>query len=243
MKLFKHFHGTDIPVAPFEITMPSSRRSQNLPLKNFLIKIEEIFWQIQTDAAVKVKADAARKVKTDVAAKIIVDAAVKANVADAAVNVNCSRNFKKHIIDNFKAAKTREIHVIDLQRQTNAAASLFSSVVVHHFVWFLYADLVFHFSVFSSEFRNQNIVNWCTCKSHSFHKNQIISFYCLHSSWLLFQISYKKVLSDRTDLQKSLSRTKLRSKERVINEEILLYRINSVTMTVNLLNDDSRLSV
>jgi len=62
------------------------------------------------------KADVAHKVKTDVAAKIIVDAAVKANTADAAAKVNCFRNFKRHIINNFKAAKKiRETHVIELQ--------------------------------------------------------------------------------------------------------------------------------
>ncbi len=101
--------------------MPSSRRSQNLPLKHSLIssrissRSKTSSDKFKTDAVVKVKADAARKVKTDVAAKIIVD---------AVVNVNCSRNFKRHIIDNFIAAKkTHETHVIDLQRQTNAISS------------------------------------------------------------------------------------------------------------------------
>ncbi len=90
MKLFKLFTVL-IFFQPFVIIMPSSRRSQNLPLKHSLIssrissRSKTSSDKFKTDAAVKVKADAARKVKTDVAAKIIVD---------AAVNVNCSRNFK-----------------------------------------------------------------------------------------------------------------------------------------------------
>jgi len=100
--------------------MPSSRRSQKLPLEDSLIPSS--ISSRSKKPSDKVKADAARKVKTDVAARIIVDAAVKANTADAAVKVNCLRNFKRHIIDNFKAAKkARETHVIELQRQTNAA--------------------------------------------------------------------------------------------------------------------------
>ncbi len=120
MKLFKLFTVL-IFFQPFVIIMPSSRRSQNLPLKHSLIssrissRSKTSSDKLKTDTVVKVKADAARKVKTDVAAKIIVD---------AVVNVNCSRNFKRHIIDNFKAAKkTCEAHVIDLQRQTNAISS------------------------------------------------------------------------------------------------------------------------
>jgi len=108
--------------------MPSSRRSQNLPLKDSLIfsstssRSKKPSDKAKADAADKVKADVARKVKADVAARIIVEAAVKANTAGVAVKVNCSRNFKKHIIDNFKAAKkARETHVAELQRRANAA--------------------------------------------------------------------------------------------------------------------------
>ncbi len=118
------FHSANIlvvsPLPISEAIMPSSRRSQNLPLEDSLI-----FSSISSRSnkpSGKAKADAARKVKTDVAAKIIVDAAAKANTADAAVKANCPRNFKRHIIDNFKAAKkTCETHVVELQRQTNAA--------------------------------------------------------------------------------------------------------------------------
>jgi hypothetical protein len=46
-----------------------------------------------------------------------------------------------------------------------------------------------------------------------------------------------------SDLLKSFSRMKLRSKERVIHEEVLLHSINSVTVTVNLLGDGLRLPV
>jgi len=81
------------------------------------------------------KADAARKVKGDAAAKAIVDAAAKANTAGAAAKANCSRNFKRHIIDNFKAAKkTCETHVVELQRQSHEVDLQFSLIVVHRSV-------------------------------------------------------------------------------------------------------------
>ncbi len=109
--------------------MPSSRRSQKLPLENSLIlsstsstKKPSDKVKAKADAADKVKADAARKVKADAAARIIVETAVKANTADAAVKVNSSRNFKRQIIDSFKAVKkAREAHVVELQRRANAA--------------------------------------------------------------------------------------------------------------------------
>ncbi len=91
--------------------MLSSLRSQKLSLENSLILSSISSTKKSSD---KVKADAARKVKTDVAARIIVKTAVKANTADAAVKVNCFRNFKRHIIDNFKAAKKAcETHVVE----------------------------------------------------------------------------------------------------------------------------------
>jgi len=109
--------------------MPSSRRSQKLPLEDPLIpsstsstKKSSDKAKAKADAAGKAKADAARKVKADVAARTIVETAVKANTADAAVKVNCLRNFKEQIIDSFKAAKkARETHVVELQRRANAA--------------------------------------------------------------------------------------------------------------------------
>jgi len=109
--------------------MPSSRRSQKLSLENSLIlsstsstKKPSDKAKAKADAADKAKANAARKVKADVAARIIVETAVKANTADAAVKVNCSCNFKRQIIDSFKAAKkARKTHVVKLQRQANAA--------------------------------------------------------------------------------------------------------------------------
>jgi len=100
--------------------MPSSRRSQNLPLKDSLIPSS--ISSRSKKPSDKVKADVARKAKADVAARIIVEAAVKANTVDAAVKANCLRNFKRHIIDNFKAAKkARKTHVAELQRRANAA--------------------------------------------------------------------------------------------------------------------------
>ncbi len=99
--------------------MPSSRRSQKLPLEDSLIPSSTSSTKKPSG---KAKADAARKAKADAAARIIVETAAKANTADAAAKANCPRNFKKHIIDNFKAAKkAREAHVVELQRQTNAA--------------------------------------------------------------------------------------------------------------------------
>jgi len=111
--------------------MLSSRRSQNLSLEDSLIP-SSISSRLKKPSG---KADAVRKVKADVAAKIIVDAAVKANTADAAAKANCPRNFKKHIIDNFKAAKkTHETHVVELQRQSDEVDLQFSLIIVHHSV-------------------------------------------------------------------------------------------------------------
>ncbi len=97
--------------------MSSSRRSQNLSLKNSLVFLSILLRSKKPFNKVKaIKADAARKVNADVAARIII------NIADAAVKVNYLRNFKKHIINNFKAAKkAREAHVVKLQRRTNIA--------------------------------------------------------------------------------------------------------------------------
>jgi len=72
-----------------------------------------------------VKANAARKAKANVATKIIINAAIKANTvkvntADAAFKVNYLRNFKKHIINNFKVTKkARETYVLKFQRRAN----------------------------------------------------------------------------------------------------------------------------
>ena len=86
--------------------MPSSRRSQKLPLENPLIPSST-----SSRSKPSGKADAARKAKADAAARTIVEAAAKANTANAAAKANCPRNFKEHIIDNFKAAKNaRVIH-------------------------------------------------------------------------------------------------------------------------------------
>ena len=111
--------------------MSSSRRSQNLFLENSLIflsislRSKKSFNKAKADAANNVKADATRKVKANVAARIIIKTAIKVNTADVTVKVNFLRNFKKHIINNFKTAKkAREVHVVKLQRRTNAANSV-----------------------------------------------------------------------------------------------------------------------
>ncbi len=106
--------------------MSSSRRSQNLSLENSFIFLSILLRSKKSSDKVKaVKADAARKVNADVAARIIIKTAIKVNTADVTVKVNFLRNFKKHIINNFKTAKkAREVHVVKLQRRTNAANSV-----------------------------------------------------------------------------------------------------------------------
>jgi len=101
--------------------MSSSPRSQNLSLKNLLILLSILLRLKKSFNKVKVvKVNATRKVNANVAAKIIIKAAVKVNTAGVTVKANYLRNFKKHIINNFKAAKkTREAHVVKLQRRTN----------------------------------------------------------------------------------------------------------------------------
>ncbi len=120
------FHSANILVAPPtpQAIMLSSRRSQNLPLEDSLIP-SSISSRLKKPSD---KADAARKVKADAAA-------AKANTAGAAAKANCPRNFKGHIIDNFKAAKkTREAHAVELQRQSDEVDLQFSLTVVHHSV-------------------------------------------------------------------------------------------------------------
>jgi hypothetical protein len=104
--------------------MPSSRRSQNLPLEDPLTpsRTSSRSKKPSGKASGKAKADAARKAKADVAARTIVDAAAKANTVGAAAKANCPRNSKGHIIGNSKAAKkAREAHAVELRRQTDAA--------------------------------------------------------------------------------------------------------------------------
>ncbi len=109
--------------------MPSSRRSQNLPLEDPLIpsstssRSKKPSGKAKADAAGNAKADAARKAKADAAARTIVEAATaKANTAGAAAKANCPRNSKGHIIGNSKAAKkAREAHAVELQRRADAA--------------------------------------------------------------------------------------------------------------------------
>jgi len=122
------FHSANILVvfslSILEVIMSLSCQSQNLSLENSLI-LSSISSRSNKPFD-KVKADAARNIKTDVAVKIIVDAAVK---------VNCSRNFKRHIIDNFKAVKKAcETHVVELQRQSDEVDLQFSLIVVHYSV-------------------------------------------------------------------------------------------------------------
>ncbi len=108
--------------------MSSLRRSQKLSLKNLLIFLIILLRLKKSFNNVKVvKVNTARKVKANVATKIIINAIIKANTikvntVNVTVKANYLRNFKKHIINNFKAAKkTREAYVVKLQRRTNAA--------------------------------------------------------------------------------------------------------------------------
>ncbi len=100
--------------------MPSSRRSQKLPLEDPLIPSSTSSTKKPSG---KAKADAARKAKADAAARTIVEAATtKANTAGAAAKANCPRNSKGHTIGNSKAAKkAREAHAVELQRRADAA--------------------------------------------------------------------------------------------------------------------------
>ena len=133
-----------------------------------LIKIEETFWQSrrcpQSQGWRRCCYDPSYApslvARIVTAAKAIVDAAVKANTADAAAKANCSCNFKRHIIDNFKAAKkTCKAHVVELQRQSDEVDLQFSLIVVHRSVWYLHAVSSFHFSVSFSEFWI-SIISW-----------------------------------------------------------------------------------
>jgi hypothetical protein len=79
--------------------MPSSRRSQNLPLEDSLIPSSTSSRSKKpSDKAKAAKADAARKANADAAARTIVEAAAKANTAGTAAKANCLRNSKGHTI-------------------------------------------------------------------------------------------------------------------------------------------------
>jgi len=109
------FHSADILLAPPtpEAIMPSSRRSQNLPLEDSLIA---------SSIASRSKKPSG-KAKADAAARTIVEAAAnKANTAGAAAKADLPRNSKGHIIGNSKAAKkAREAYAAELQRCADAA--------------------------------------------------------------------------------------------------------------------------
>jgi len=59
----------------------------------------------------------------------------------------------------------------------------------------------------------------------------------LHDSRLFFEIDYEIIFSDLEDLSRSVFESKLRSKKRVIHEEILLNSIDGIKVTVNLFDD------
>ncbi len=65
----------------------------------------------------------------------------------------------------------------------------------------------------------------------------------LHDSRLIFEIDYEIIFSDLEDLSRSVFESKLRSKERVIHEEILLNSIDDIKVTVNLFDNIFRASV
>ncbi len=65
----------------------------------------------------------------------------------------------------------------------------------------------------------------------------------LHDSRLFFEIDYEIIFSDLDDLSRSVFESELRSKGRVIHEEILLNSIDGIKVTVNLFDDSFETSV
>jgi len=65
----------------------------------------------------------------------------------------------------------------------------------------------------------------------------------LHDSRLFFKVGYEAIFSGLDDLSRSAFGSKLRSKGRVIHEEILLNSIDGIKVTVNLFDDSFGTSV
>ena len=65
----------------------------------------------------------------------------------------------------------------------------------------------------------------------------------LHDPRLIFEVDYEAIFSGLEDLSRSAFGSKLRSKERVIHEEILLNSIDGIKVTVNLFGDSFEASV
>ena len=59
----------------------------------------------------------------------------------------------------------------------------------------------------------------------------------LHDSRLFFKVGYEAIFSGLDDLSRSAFGSELRSKGRVIHEEILLNSIDGIKVTVNLFGD------
>jgi len=59
----------------------------------------------------------------------------------------------------------------------------------------------------------------------------------LHDSRLFFEIDYEVIFSCLMHLAGSFFESELRSERRVIHEEILLYSIDDIEVTVNLFGD------
>jgi len=65
----------------------------------------------------------------------------------------------------------------------------------------------------------------------------------LHDSRLFFKVGYEAIFSGLDDLSRSAFGSELRSKGRVIHEEILLNSIDDIKVTVNLFDDSFGTSV
>jgi hypothetical protein len=65
----------------------------------------------------------------------------------------------------------------------------------------------------------------------------------LHDSRLFFKVGYEAIFSGLDDLSRSAFGSELRSKGRVIHEEILLNSIDGIKVTVNLFDDSFGTSV
>ncbi len=65
----------------------------------------------------------------------------------------------------------------------------------------------------------------------------------LHDSRLFFKVGYEAIFSGLDDLSRSAFGSELRSKGRVIHEEILLNSIDGIKVTVNLFDESFGTSV
>jgi len=71
----------------------------------------------------------------------------------------------------------------------------------------------------------------------------VSNYLFLHDLQLFFKINYEIIFSILDDLSRSIFELKLRFKEKVIYEEILLNSINDIKVTMNFFDDSFETSV